>query len=284
VAAAYDPAYQVRLKLASRQYLVGDGDSMPLCELCREKMKIYLTLGGGPEPHAARRAGPDRAQEFERRLDAYETTETHRPNVIDEVEKCLLDLGYPGRAPPGASERLDPNGRLPGTTADMLIKAIAKLKDPGMRSDCAARFEMLATQIWAWRYPVLTAAWRDRILLDFRENQASLVSEMSDPQAGCPNVVIRMLWHFDRTGFPFSVGSFRVPTGDDAWRKNIARLRATGKWDPRVAAAPPAASGGHAAPGAKPNGPEASSHSTMAPRAEPGRTRAHAGAPARAPC
>jgi hypothetical protein len=145
-------------------------------------------------------------------------------------------LGYPMGAAAGAAP-MEPDGRRAGTFAWMLMAAIKDLPDPGMRSDCNARFEKLAAQVWGWRYPALTEGVRERVLQDFRAKQAALVAKLGDPQAGCPNVTIRMLYHFDAAGLPFSLDMFKLPEGDDSWKKNIERLQAVGVWDPRRGAA-----------------------------------------------
>jgi hypothetical protein len=236
VASGYDEGFRRRLAAALHDYLLRDGDTRKIFALCGQVMGIHLKISESTGEHVAKRSGTDRMQEFERRLDAYETVESHRVAVIEEVEASLARLGHPIGADI-ANAPMEPDGRRAGTYAWMLAEAIKGLPDSVMRSDCNARFEKLAVQVWGWRYPALTDGIRDRVLQDFRARQAALVAKLGDPQAGCPNVTIRMLYHFDAAGLPYSLSMFKLPEGDDSWKKNIERLQVAGIWDPRRKAA-----------------------------------------------
>lgn len=244
------PGYQAALRQAAERYLLRTGCSDELVGLCREALELRISSAETAPPAPSRRAGADRASEFERRLDAYESTEPFPIRVLEAIWGNLRGAGRP--AAEARALPLEPDGRRPGTDAPALSAAIAALPDQGARSECVARFESLAQQVWGWEYPRLPEGARARILEDFR----ALAEARGAPEAGAPNVTIRLLWHFERAGVPYSLRMFRLPEGNDSWQKNLARLGALGTWDPRHPAPPraPAPPAGAAPPAAAPPG------------------------------
>lgn len=220
LARRFDKDYLARARSSVYRYLLEDGRSAKVLETCRESIDVCLRLGETQIPTPVKRAGIDRVQEFERRLDAYRTSEAHSILTISAVNESLRRLGGAG-AGAGAP------------SVSLLVSAILKLPDAGMRSECNARFEKLASQIWGWEYPILTDQWHERLMVDFRRTQVELVSKFGDQHAGCSNVTIRMLWHFDRVKFPYKSEMFRLPESADSWAKNLSRLGIQGTWDPR---------------------------------------------------
>jgi hypothetical protein len=220
LATKFDDGALNLLKNTSYKYLIIDGNSKSLLDVCGRMIKITINLCD--EVNVLKRSGVDRKAEFERRVEAYCSKVRHPQYIIDAVDVELLKLGYVGKC--AFSGTLLPDGRREGTNAEQLSAAIKNLNDPALRSVCTARFEMLAHQIWGWKYPHMTDAIKNSIYEDFNAKQNELSSVSGDGPAGCPNATIRMLWHFQRVNFPYSLEMFKVPVGNDTWAKNLVKL------------------------------------------------------------
>lgn len=224
------------LHAAALNYMTGACDSAGLFAEARRHVALEIRLVEGGGAHVAKRAGTDKVQEFERRLEAYASRQPHPADLVRAVSARLESLGLPGAGAPRTSYLVD--GRLEGTDAEMLSRAIKALPDPNARAACTANFEMLAVQIWGWRYPALDDDTRDRILTDFRALQVVLAKKAGGSQAGCHNVTIRMLWHLCRAGVRCSVDMFRVPSSKESWANNLSQIGAPAAWRPGPPRAP----------------------------------------------
>lgn len=197
-------------------YLNGKCGTRDLMEAAKKVLDVTIRIVAPNASPGSKRGGINRALELERRLDAYDSDEDHPVATIEAVCAALADLGYPGLE--ASRFPLNAYGYREGTCGQMLIRAISTLPETGMRSSCSAYFERLATQIWGWKYPKLSGAQKRAIMEDFHKVQSSLAA------GSCPNVVIRMLWHFGRIGIKTNPIMFKVPLGEDTLAKNLAAL------------------------------------------------------------
>ena len=218
------------LQAAALSYMTGACDSTDLFTEARRHISIDIRMVDGDSTHVAKRAGTDKVQEFERRLETYAARQPHPADLVRSVSARLESMGLPGASAPRT--KYLPDGRLEGTDAEMLSRAIKALPDPNARGACSANFEMLAVQIWGWRYPALDDETKDRVLADFRALQVALSKKAGGAQVGCHNVTIRLLWHLSRAGIRCSAEMFRVPTSKESWANNLAQLGAPTNWRP----------------------------------------------------
>jgi hypothetical protein len=215
----FDVAVASELKSLVCDYLLVSGDPSKILEIAKASLSVNIHIRN--KEIASKRGGADRKYDFEKRLDLYATDDKFTPGIIDALDAALERAGYPGKR--GMNFPQMPDGRRANTSIAMLIDAIRTLKDPVTVKDCMSKIEMIATQIWGWKYAVLTPEWRAKIMEDFTKKQTQLVMATGNVSAGCPNLTIRMLIHFEAVGFPYTKEMFKLPM-NDTWMKNISKL------------------------------------------------------------
>jgi hypothetical protein len=202
-------------------YLEINGDSEKFLETCRKYLQIEIRIQ--EEVPVAKRTTMTRRNEFERRLDAYYNPSSIDLHIINMVKTELANKGYVYENV--RKYHLLSDGRRENTDMSQMIEAVNAIDNKTIRAQCRANMENLAIVIWQWHYPKMTPEMRHKIMENFDELQNELKIKYGDPNAGCPNATIRLLYHFQRVDFPFSPKMFKIPSGSDTWNKNLAKLK-----------------------------------------------------------
>ena len=221
LASGFDRAFCEELRHQSSEYLLETGESTILLDQARRILKIKVIQSETRIMTGGKRAGVDKKKSFEKRIESYCSIERFDVETLEEIKLCLQSLQFPST--PEEAGRLLPSGRREHSSARQLSEAIKIMKSPSRRSECNARFENLAAQIWGWVYPKLTSATRSEIINDFMTKQAEM-SRSKRNASLCPNATIRMLWHFGQLGIEVDVDMYRVPLGADSWKRNMEIL------------------------------------------------------------
>jgi len=212
--------YRTRIQRACWNYLNVDGNTSTILNLCKEVLNINIKIIDEVIP--VKKYNLSRRHDFERRLDLYRNPVNIMSHISKLVESNLLELHYPGKN--GSNFKLLPCGMRENTSLTQLFEAVDIIEDKVIKSFCRTNIESLAIELWNWKYPVISDQVHKQLLDDFDEVQNSLKRKNNCQDPGCPNSTIRMLFHFDRIKFPFSIEMFKVPAGSDTWIKNLEKL------------------------------------------------------------